>query len=248
MHRERSIHMSKSAIRLLGLAVVIACVAGCARYHANVFKAAGKGELAVVKSYLQNGGDVNANNGRCTMLFCAAAGNRKTIVQLLISRGADLNAGNCKSGETPLGVSAAAGHKEIARLLISKGAKVHLADAVALGDITMLKRLIAKGADVNMPVGNNGYTVLHTTAYFNNMEAARILLSHGARVDACDSDGWTPLHSACLYGRTSIARLLVSAGADVNARDSKGDTPLSDALQMGHKETAEFLRKHGARK
>jgi ankyrin repeat protein len=58
-----------------------------------------------------------------TPLHQAAARGHKEVVELLIAKGADVNA-KAENGVAPLHVAAGAGHKEIAELLIAKGADV----------------------------------------------------------------------------------------------------------------------------
>ena len=67
--------------------------------------------------------DVNAKNavsGR-TPLHNAARKGHKEIAELLIAKGANLDAKD-KDGTTPLHITTLFGHKEIAELLIAKGA------------------------------------------------------------------------------------------------------------------------------
>ncbi len=54
-----------------------------------------------------------------------------------------------------------------------------------------IQNLLAMGADVNCQIEEEGYhsTPLHTA---QNAKIARVLLSHGARLDVCDSEGRTP--------------------------------------------------------
>ena len=63
-----------------------------------------------------------------------------------------------------------------------------------------------------------GRTALHWAARgaVNNETNARILLHHGADVNAQDHDGWTPLTFASFYGRAAVVRLLLRHGADLN--------------------------------
>ena len=55
-------------------------------------------------------------------------GGHKEVAELLIVKGADVNAKEEFDGWTPLHFVAGKGHKEIARLLIAKGADVNAKD------------------------------------------------------------------------------------------------------------------------
>ena len=68
--------------------------------------------------------------------------------------------------------------------------------------------LLAAGADVNE--GNNrGWTPLHQAAYANQPELARLLLGHGAALDAeAHGAGGTPLIVALFWGHREVADLL----------------------------------------
>ena len=59
-----------------------------------------------------------------THLHHAAKYGRKEVVELLIAKGADVNAKR-NNGQTPLHRAAGGGHKEVAELLIDNGADVN---------------------------------------------------------------------------------------------------------------------------
>lgn len=65
-----------------------------------------------------------------------------------------------------------------------------------------------------------------------SLAATRILLEHGADVNAADGLGQTPLHRACLVaGKAEHIRLLLAKGALVDAETKLRVTPLSIAVQ-----------------
>ena len=136
--------------------------------------AASLGDIETVKQHLAAGTDVNAKgsmNG-WTPLHYAALDSHKEIAELLISKGADVNAKNY-IGETPLIMASGMHHKEVVELLI------------------------AKGADVNAKIVD-GRTPLHLTS---NKEIAELLIAKGADVNAKDEDGETPLDRAISSSR-----------------------------------------------
>ncbi|MBD3242342.1 MAG: hypothetical protein GF331_17250, partial [Chitinivibrionales bacterium] len=55
-----------------------------------------------------------------------------------------------------------------------------------------------------------------------SMEAARLLVDHGARLEARDPRGKTALMHAAQHNKTAMVELLLLAGADVRARDYAG--------------------------
>ena len=67
--------------------------------------------------------------------------------------------------------------------------------------------------------------VLTLSAASRALETARVLLDHGADVDALDGQGRTALHRAATAGELAMVRLLLAAGASV-APDAEGNSPL----------------------
>uniref|UniRef100_A0A7C1GC84 Zinc-ribbon domain-containing protein n=1 Tax=Thermofilum adornatum TaxID=1365176 RepID=A0A7C1GC84_9CREN len=121
-----------------------------------------------------------------------------------------------------------------------------LHQAVRDEDVARVRELLKKGANVNAR-DIYGDTPLHNAAGRGYADVARILLEHGAYVNAKDSlYGWTPLHFAAFEGHVDVVKLLLEHGADVNARNRDGWTPLHRAADMGHVDVARILLEHGA--
>ena len=86
------------------------------------------------------------------------------------------------------------------------------------GSASMLARLLAAGADANR-AQPEGETAVMTAARTGRVEAVRILLDHGADVDAAEQwRGQTALMWAAAEGHTAAVRELIARGADVDAR------------------------------
>lgn len=149
-----------------------------------------------------------------------------------------------------------------AKTLITFGAGVNqrnhygnpiLHHAVSVGNAEMVELLISKGADVNLK-GQFDRVALH---YANKKGMAKILLTHGAVVDAPTNFGETPLHWAASgvnsFGKQvdliEFAETLIANGADVNKKTGEGRSyraPLTYAAGANNLPVARVLLAHGA--
>jgi tetratricopeptide (TPR) repeat protein len=177
-----------------------------------------------------------------------AAYRYKDVVELLLSKGADVNAKSA-SGKTPL---FNAMQKDTAELLLGSGAEVNARDgsgctplfeAASEGCLDIVELFLSKGADVNVR-SNSGETPLFRASRSKGI--AELLLSRGAEINVKNEDRWTPLHEAAHYGHKAVVELLLGKGGEVNAQDKNGRTPLGAAMAEGCKDIVELLQSHGA--
>ena len=77
---------------------------------------------------------------------------------------------------------------------------------------------------------------MHRAAYNNSLEAVKVLLAHGADVNARDDYSNTALHYAASYGHDALAQALLGAGADINAKTKRGATAVAYAREYGKRE------------
>ena len=91
----------------------------------SIWSAAQTGNTTAIVQHLAAGADVNAKDSKfgVTPLSWATLIGQPKTVELLIQKGADVNAGN-RDGATPLHIAAFLGQYEIAELLIENGANV----------------------------------------------------------------------------------------------------------------------------
>lgn len=125
--------------------------------------------------------------------------------------------------------------------------------AIASHDLRILSSALRNGADPNEPKPDwIRLRPLHAAVLAldegGSIEALRLLLSHGADVNATHLDigGGTPLLTALFNGRLDAARFLLEAGADPNVVSEEGDSPLRWSVEEGDHNFARYLITKGA--
>ncbi|MDY0023209.1 ankyrin repeat domain-containing protein, partial [Arenimonas caeni] len=120
--------------------------------------------------------------------------------------------------------------------------------AALLGDLRLLRELIARGVDLN--AGHAGLTPLLAAtrdSWHGRPEAVMTLLANGADPRRADAEGNTPLHHAARSTDPAVAALLLDAGALLEAVNAEGFSPLGVACASGNWRLARFLIERGAR-
>tara|TARA_Y100000766_G_scaffold82441_1_gene70193 strand:+ start:18 stop:575 length:558 start_codon:yes stop_codon:yes gene_type:complete len=153
----------KQLLIIIAAVVLIGCISidKAITTHQAVFD----GNIGAIKQHLDAGSDVEAKDDKFvgTFLHWASAGAQKEIVELLIAKGADVNATD-GDGDTAL----------------------HLAGSTT-ASIEIAELLISKGADVNAmnmsPPGRRigGMTPLDMVTLGNRPEIAALLRKHGGK-------------------------------------------------------------------
>jgi F-type H+-transporting ATPase subunit beta len=139
-----------------------------------------------------------------TALHWAAAVDNQALLELLLTHGADINSQPKAGQPTPL----------------------H--EAVHMGRLLVVDRLLAQGANPNLTAYRD-QTPLHLAVHRNASTLAQKLIAGGAEVNRKDGFGRTPLAWALLYGRTAIADLLTAAGAPPSVSRQAVATPVTAA-------------------
>ncbi len=243
------------------------------------------GDLDSVRQLLKMGADPNIQNEAGATALMWATDNLE-MVSLLVEHGADVNAKSSDSRTPLLIASGRYGAAPVVKLLLDHGANpsVHspalfdvttpLSEAAYVGDETVLRMLVARGADVK-GAGENplGMAImarcsgcidllmssadkdgLSMQALFNSpplgsTHAIETLLDHGADVNAKDPDGNTLLMlvSACDEATVDTVKRLIAGGADVNAKNPHGQAALDFARARGKNAVVDLLIQSGAK-
>jgi len=154
---------------------------------------------------------------------------RLDIAQSFLAHGADVNPAD-KSWGTPL-----------MNALVPHGG-LHAATDEPKYD-TMIKLLVDRGARVSEPEFND-VTPLHVAAAFRSIKIVDLLVTHGAAVNARESQNCaTPVFSA---NRDDILIYLLDHQADINARLCDGTTMLLQAIEERNAKRVQLLIDRGA--
>ncbi|MGQ7845094.1 ankyrin repeat domain-containing protein [Granulosicoccus sp. 3-233] len=173
-----------------------------------------KGDLALVKSLIDAGADIDERtqtNG--TAFMFAVLGNRRQVAEWLLDRGADIQVIG-SNGWTALTLAAAKGYTDLVQWLIDNGAQTQIRDvyrftpfmrAVENGQDSVA-RLLAKLPDTDVNAQDEyDNTALHHAVSGNDMAMVRLLLQHGADPQLTNRNGATPIMLA--EGKPAMRRL-----------------------------------------
>lgn len=130
-------------------------------------------------------------------------------------------------------------------LRFAEGGEIH--EAVVGDDVAEIGALLEKTPEqVNARAEKGGSTPLHLAAICGHPEAANLLITKGADINAKMGMGLTPLHCAILEDSAGVVGLLIEKGADVNAATETGRTCLHFAVIKNDQRLARLLTASGA--
>jgi ankyrin repeat protein len=211
------------------------------------------GNLTAAMELLQHGSEVDPRAGEwksLTPLHLAAQNNRREVVRLLLSKGAQIEAKE-KFNSTPLLLASSSGSFASLELLISSGASLdarNLEGATALhlaahkGGLDVCKALLKARDGLINAVDNVGNSPLHRAILANQTQIALFLLKRGASVQKHNNDGYTALHLAILEGNNDLVEhLIVNYKANLTTKSSLGSTALHIAANLGHEWSIKWL-------
>lgn len=138
----------------------------------------------------------------------------KTIDVLLENKG-DINLCR-KDGASPLYVACQRGHVETAKRLLEKGADINLGLKLDAG---------LYGAGVNFCPKNEESPVFATCRNGHD-STLQLLLEYGADINLTSKNGESLLYAACEFGHQSIVQLILNKEGEVNQRRDDGESPL----------------------
>jgi len=217
-------------------------------------------QAKTIRILLENGADVNVQDeswlktGRTPLMYAVRRGDAE-LVQAFLDKGARLDLKN-KDGDTALSLARKEGLEYIAQLLERSAgrnapaqadpATDSLFKAVKEGSLERVKRLVDKGADVNLRAPS-GSTPLMYAADGNKIDIVRFLLTRGADVNAKNGTNNTALIYASIKGNVEVSKELLKSKADVNAKNINKADALIYAVLQNKPAMVSVLIKGGAR-
>jgi ankyrin repeat protein len=224
------------------------------------------------------GGEYVVEGGDTPLLFAARGGDIEST-RLLLDAGASIEE-TAPTGAAPLAMAAHSDQGALAAFLLDRGANPNadgagytaLHAAVLRSNVTLIKALLAHGANVNARqtraspakrysgfgfdkrmIGATPY-LLATRA--SQLDAMRMLAAAGADVNLGLDNGTTPVMAAAVRpirgGRSAEARIIdamktaIELGSRVNTPNHDGDTALHFAATRRLDTVVQFLADHGA--
>jgi uncharacterized protein len=180
-----------------------------------------------VRTLLDAGANVDAPNlDNQTTLMVATQLGALDIAQLLIKRGANVNAVEAFRGQTALMWAAAENQPEIVDLLLKHRANVKLR---AKSDDWPRQMTSEPRAQFRQ---TGGLTALLYATRSGCLRCAVAIVKAGADINQPNPDGITPLVNALDNRNFDIASFLLDRGADPHRWDMSGRTPLYVAVDM----------------
>lgn len=203
--------------------------------------------------------------------FCGTLGSplhytvwslQERIVYLLLQKGADPKA-VCSTGDTSLDLAIGSNCSTTVRLLLEATETVRCKDLSWLhvsfdgcldeNTIEILQMLLEASADTKgkwMQVQRiwRRYQSYDYGRGQGQLDVAflKILLDHGAKVEARNSCGETALHNSAERGGAECVQLLLNRGSDVGARTKVGRTAMHEAAKFGSQDVVQILLDNGA--
>jgi ankyrin repeat protein len=122
-----------------------------------------------------------------------------------------------------------------------------ITNAIDCGSLTAIRWMLSKNVNLHFH-DNEGYTPIHSAlnrSEQDRYEIIKLLIAHGADVNAYGVNDWTPSHMAAVWNDLPALKLLRTAGADFSLRThiDHYSTPLEEAIILNRSpEAVAFLK------
>lgn len=217
---------------------------------------------SIVKALVDRGALINtfSESNHSALLYVVARGNLD-LTKYLVSKGADAR----KDGAELLIIASNRSHNAVLKFLIedlkinvnsrTDEGNYSLIAAVVGGNITVVRYLIDKGADLNLKNDTKtadyrnldlyGTPLIHAVIG-SKFNIVKLLVDTGANINIKTNSGYSALMLAIILNKFDIARYLIDKGADVNDQDANGYSALMQAAIQVKFDLVKYLVEKGA--
>jgi ankyrin repeat protein len=193
------------------------------------------------------------------IIAASVSGDIQRVTALLDAE-PDLVSATNMFGSSAVHAAHYSGYPGIVNLLFARGRTLDVFLAAELGMANELRTRLDRDPSLTTQISASGATALHGACYWGSVAAAKLLLEHGADVNAFTRDSFlkiAPIGCAVATPNVpnpsddesvvvALVTLLLAHGANVNAQRRDGMTALHAAAYRGHLKAIEVLLKNGA--
>lgn len=197
----------------------------------SLHEAAEAGKTEMIQQRLTEGHDPNAAD-ECGIspLHLAAAGGHEAAVGLLLSAGADPLVRDT-DGRSAADCSADGKIKELCLAAEKRRMQeIEASDHLSNGRVFRMAAALEHGVSANAQYRDNSGPFLMQAVRESRPHMVRLLIRHGADVNASIPGGESILHAAALQKNPWIVQDLLTAGANPMAQNDNMGTPLHEAV------------------
>ncbi|WP_377192862.1 ankyrin repeat domain-containing protein [Ruegeria meonggei] len=161
----------------------------------------------------------NAAHADPDLIGAATEGNLEAVVEAL-----EANSDGPKALSRPLFFAAQRGHAEVVKVLLEHGADANTSytfgspihAAARANDTAVVALLLENGTNPDLIAGDFDQSPIHEAAARAAIEAAELLIEHGADVNFRNNKGRPPIHAAAMSGKKDMVDFLRINGATPN--------------------------------
>lgn len=149
------------------------------------------------------------------------------------------------------------GNRDRANELLAADPELNVFEAAALGRTDRVRELVEADPSLANAFGDDGFHALGLACFFGHVDAARVLLEHGADPNMLARNEHiqtNALHAAAASNETGsgeatryeLVKLVLEHGADPNLPQPGGFRAIDAARQNGDARVEQLLLEHGA--